>query len=634
MRKLKVGLLFLTILLSNSATLLPMAHIRNLGKSSFNFITKSFNSLSSPFKKPAGATINFIKHHKKLTSLLVDFGLGGYAYYAYTHRVGIAHHIDDAVRTCLTLPRTIKNFTAACLIRSHIPYLVMRGVNIRAQTAGIAPIFAAARYGIIEGLNHLITPENINWQNVQGATPLAEAAAHNQAAVQWLLDHGADPAIADDMGNDAIDRAELAGFHGIAELLIAHVQRIHPDMPYRIIHDINRQARLTNVAPIFYAAQHGIIEGLRHIVTRANVNVPNALGVTPLAEAAAHNQEATVQWLLAHGANPAIPDERGDRAIDKADTAGFNSIVNILAQHELRRLGIDAVTAPAAESTVAQADDADATGPTIECPLCFDEKHNFVTLACKHQYCRACLNKMLDLAILEKTSAQLICPNTACKNAKGNRTTLEMADLELFATKQKLDAIEAIKTQETFATLGIKNCPTPNCRNQFEVQGARPMLRRCELCTRRYCNHCLIQHTATITCEEARATRNMTAEERATAEWTRTHTKPCPGCRRNIEKNEGCNHMTCRKEAGGCGHEFCWICMQPWDGTCGSYNCMRQPQRNAPAQDLRGAARAAVEVGMFGHRDPGVDAFPAVYVERAADVAPAEAAPRRLWPRF
>eukprot|EP00490_Sorites_sp_Unknown_P016546 CAMPEP_0114683904 /NCGR_PEP_ID=MMETSP0191-20121206/58424_1 /TAXON_ID=126664 /ORGANISM="Sorites sp." /LENGTH=57 /DNA_ID=CAMNT_0001965813 /DNA_START=1034 /DNA_END=1203 /DNA_ORIENTATION=- len=35
--------------------------------------------------------------------------------------------------------------------------------------------------------------------------------------------------------------------------------------------------------------------------------------------------------------------------------------------------------------------------------------------------------------------------------------------------------------------------------------------------------------------------------------------------------------MTCRKEAGGCGHEFCWLCKGDWkdhnDDTGGFYQC-------------------------------------------------------------
>jgi hypothetical protein len=36
-------------------------------------------------------------------------------------------------------------------------------------------------------------------------------------------------------------------------------------------------------------------------------------------------------------------------------------------------------------------------------------------------------------------------------------------------------------------------------------------------------------------------------------------TKQCPECGREIEKDGGCNHMTCV-----CGHEFCWVCLTRW----------------------------------------------------------------------
>jgi len=61
----------------------------------------------------------------------------------------------------------------------------------------------------------------------------------------------------------------------------------------------------------------------------------------------------------------------------------------------------------------------------------------------------------------------------------------------------------------------------------------------------------------------------------ATSIWLAQNTKKCPKCECSIQKNEGCNHMTCQK----CRHEFCWICMEPWkkhgQQTGGYFSCNR-----------------------------------------------------------
>mmetsp|Transcript_46702 Transcript_46702/g.111069 ORF Transcript_46702/g.111069 Transcript_46702/m.111069 type:complete len:772 (-) Transcript_46702:314-2629(-) len=49
-------------------------------------------------------------------------------------------------------------------------------------------------------------------------------------------------------------------------------------------------------------------------------------------------------------------------------------------------------------------------------------------------------------------------------------------------------------------------------------------------------------------------------------EWARYRdAMRCPRCKRMIERSEGCNHMSCRTESGGCGYEFCWACGGPYD---------------------------------------------------------------------
>jgi hypothetical protein len=52
--------------------------------------------------------------------------------------------------------------------------------------------------------------------------------------------------------------------------------------------------------------------------------------------------------------------------------------------------------------------------------------------------------------------------------------------------------------------------------------------------------------------------------------------KPCPKCGINIEKQGGCDHMTCHR----CRHNFCWQCLVPYTSTVAHAEGCRNGQRD------------------------------------------------------
>ena len=70
------------------------------------------------------------------------------------------------------------------------------------------------------------------------------------------------------------------------------------------------------------------------------------------------------------------------------------------------------------------------------------------------------------------------------------------------------------------------------------------------------CNKCKIAEF----CHKCRNTDHVgecnIGVDSAFEEWINKNTKKCPNCNTNIEKNDGCNHMTCSQ----CHTHFCWLC--------------------------------------------------------------------------
>ena len=85
-------------------------------------------------------------------------------------------------------------------------------------------------------------------------------------------------------------------------------------------------------------------------------------------------------------------------------------------------------------------------------------------------------------------------------------------------------------------------------------------------CGHPFCFRCGDEAHEPCGCNQLVEWAHKCQNESETANWILANTRKCPACNARIEKNQGCNHMTCRH----CRHEFCWVCMSKsrLDVTC------------------------------------------------------------------
>jgi len=147
----------------------------------------------------------------------------------------------------------------------------------------------------------------------------------------------------------------------------------------------------------------------------------------------------------------------------------------------------------------------------------------------------------------------------------------------------------------------LRFCPAPGCDYTVQCQAAST---RSSLETIVPTVRCLHNHDFCFGCGEegdhrplickiAKLWLKKCQDDSETANWIKSNTKECPKCHSTIEKNGGCNHMTCKK----CKNEFCWVCMGPWSEHGNAwYSCNRFDERDGvDARDAQSKSRASLE---------------------------------------
>lgn len=224
-----------------------------------------------------------------------------------------------------------------------------------------------------------------------------------------------------------------------------------------------------------------------------------------------------------------------------------------------------------------------------ECYICTAPRDNtFFGLKCGHFFCGDCWVAYLE----NKLEDVLTCISSTCPQEGCNYVIPENV-FKIFIKGPRIKEFEKVIYKNfTDNNVDMKWCPAPDCGICVRSLTHFGKEITCE-CGNVFCFKCGREGHRPCQCELVEAWIVKNNSESENVKWLQANTKKCPGCHKFIEKNQGCNHMTCRKEAGGCGFEFCWICMGEWKPhgsnyyQCNQFNTESVKKQESSAQQAK-----------------------------------------------
>ncbi|KAK4965669.1 hypothetical protein LTR66_012087, partial [Elasticomyces elasticus] len=248
---------------------------------------------------------------------------------------------------------------------------------------------------------------------------------------------------------------------------------------------------------------------------------------------------------------------------------------------------------------------------TFECPFCMEPKKGSICYKierCGHVFCVECLQDYYNNCIKEGDVTSVKCMALDCgknstmpNNMKRKRKTpktlhprellaipLEEATVRRYVDLKRKKAIEADKSTvycpRTWcqgAARSNKYPPAPitsladypESSSESEAEDESPQgpqshkarsaasaqndrLAICSLCTFAFCCVCHASWHGDIQRCWPRDPSELSVEEKASYDYIRLNTSPCPTCASPTQKTYGCNHMKCFQ----CNSHFCYLC--------------------------------------------------------------------------
>ena len=187
------------------------------------------------------------------------------------------------------------------------------------------------------------------------------------------------------------------------------------------------------------------------------------------------------------------------------------------------------------------------TDTTVDvlCPVCFCEypleEHTFLP-DCGHGLCTYCFGGYLTSKVGDGVESVLtVCPQQKCNMIVPERLFKELCEPQVYERYMNF-------LHKSFVDLSkqAKWCPGRDCTMAVEYKAAEPIDVQCISCDKAFCFGCTKSAHLPIDCDTLTTWQDrISSGEDDSQNWLKIHTKPCPKCKRPIEKNQGCMHMTC-----------------------------------------------------------------------------------------
>ncbi|KAI3683425.1 hypothetical protein L1987_83928 [Smallanthus sonchifolius] len=210
----------------------------------------------------------------------------------------------------------------------------------------------------------------------------------------------------------------------------------------------------------------------------------------------------------------------------------------------------------------------------LPCGICFESYplDKISSAACGHPFCNTCWRAYISTSISDGPGClTLRCPIPSCGAAVG----VDMVSM-LTSDEDKKKYRRYLLRSYIEDNRKTKWCPAPGCDCAVEFDlGSGSYDVTCH-CAYSFCWNCTEEAHRPVDCDTVSKWIMKNSAESENMNWILANSKPCPKCKRPIEKNQGCMHMTCNPP---CKYEFCWLCLGQWsdhgERTGGFYACNR-----------------------------------------------------------